>query len=126
MPAKKITLLEAPFDRFGSLLHWAEPRYSAGRYGGMSETVTWRPNEPFHATLRLDSTRSGRSAKYVIWVSPNGSVDPRTFPMFVTDLVDTIQHAKQIDHGIISARWIVRKRGQNYGLALAPEIPSNG
>lgn len=119
MPAKKNSLREAPYSSNGSLLHWAPPQHEkAWAYAAADK---WLPNDPFHATLRLDSTRSGMSAKYVIWVSPNSN-DPRTFPMFVTDLVDTIQHAGRIERGIISARWMVRKRGQNFGLVLAPEM----
>ena len=79
----------------------------------------WRPNEVFHACLQIDSTRSGRSAKYVIWtpVAP-GPDDRRTYPMFVTDLVEVLRAGVERG-GIVCGRWIVAKRGQNYGLKVA-------
>jgi len=108
MPPKTNSLTSAPFTAIGSLQHWASP-YTA---------VVWLPNDPFHATLRLDRVVSGRSAKYVIW-RPVDAADLRSFPMFVADLTDLLQHAERIERGIVSARWQVRKRGQNYGLCLA-------
>lgn len=113
MPPKKISLKEAPYHADGSLMHWAG-------YGTMS-TAQWKPNDPFHATLRLSAMRSGYSAKYVIW-KPLDPADTRSFPMFIADLLDVVQSAKCIENGVISARWMVRKRGQNFGLVLAPEL----
>lgn len=113
MPAKRIKLEAAPY-RDGSLLHfpydWGSP-----------SSIQWLKNDPFHATLRIADMRSGRSAKYVIWEPVGTATDTRTFPMFIADLVDLLQSAEKIEHGIVSARWQVRKRGQNYGICLAPE-----
>jgi hypothetical protein len=111
VPAKTNPLTKAPYTKNGSLLHWV----------GSSHDV-WYANEPFRAALQISGMMSGYSAKYLILRAPN-SDDPRTFPMFVTDLVDAVSHIPLIEHGIMHGRWIVRKRGQNYGLALAPEVP---
>lgn len=108
MPAKTNSLAQAPYDSNGSLLHWVGPSHN-----------TWHPNEPFHASLKVVGMRSGYSAKYLILQSPNN--DRRTYPMFVADLVDVVASVPLIRDGIISARWIVRKRGQNYGLTIAPD-----
>lgn len=110
MPAKTNSLTKAPYDENGSLLHWV----------GYSHDI-WHPNDPFHATLQVVSMRSGYSAKYLILQSPNNDSDRRTYPMFVADLVDVVAATPLIRNGIIQARWIVRKRGQNYGIAIAPE-----
>lgn len=89
-------------------------------YVSVNTAPTWRDNLPFHATLQVDHTISGRSAKYVIWKNAYAPLDRRTYPMFVTDLLDVARFGIQ-PGGIVSGRWIVRKRGQNYGLAIAPE-----
>lgn len=41
---------------------------------------------------------------------------PQTYPMFVTDLVDLLQHAPVVN-GYVRCRWKVVKRGSNYGIA---------
>jgi hypothetical protein len=79
----------------------------------------WRDNVPFSATLQLDHVRSGRSAKYVILTAVNDLLDTRIFPMFVTDLLDTAIAQGITVGGIMDGRWMVAKRGQNYGLRLA-------
>jgi hypothetical protein len=109
MPAKTNSLRKAPYHQ-GSLQHWVG--------GWIADEVVWLDNDPFHATLRIDRVMSGMSAKYVTW-TPADEDDRREFPMFITDLVDLIQHAKRIENGLVCARWRVRKRGQNYGICLA-------
>lgn len=116
MTSTKIGLKQAPYDSKGSLLHFAG--YGTGA-GDSSPGVTWRDNDPFHATLQVVDMRSGRSAKYVILKHPN-SDDERAFPMFVTELLDMLA-ATTVHHGIVSGRWQVRKRGQNYGLVYLGE-----
>lgn len=83
--------------------------------------VGWRPNEPFHATLEIKHMLRGRSAKYPILGPANAPDDKRTFPMFVADLVDAACTGTIQAGGIISGRWMVSKRGANYGLRLAKE-----
>jgi hypothetical protein len=109
MPAKTNSLKKAPYTKNGSLSHWVSSTHDV-----------WYPNEPFHAALRVFGMKSGYSAKYVMLQTPN-SDDLRTFPMFVTDLIDAVASLPLIENGIMQGRWIVRKRGQNYGVALAPE-----
>ena len=109
MPAKTNSLKKAPYTKNGSLLHWVPGSHDI-----------WYPNDPFHAALQISGMMSGYSAKYLILRTPN-SDDPRTFPMFVTDLADAVANIPLIEHGIMHGRWMVRKRGQNYGVALAPE-----
>ena len=109
MPAKTNSLTRVPYTRNGSLLHYVDKSHDI-----------WYPNEPFHAALKVDHMKSGYSAKYLVLRSPN-SDDPRTFPMFVVDLVDVVATLPEIRDGILVGRWKVRKRGANYGLALAPE-----
>lgn len=109
MPAKTNSLKKAPYTKNGSLLHWVSSSHDI-----------WYPNDPFHAALQVFGMKSGYSAKYLMLRTPN-SDDPRTFPMFVTDLADAVASIPLIEHGIMQGRWMVRKRGQNYGVALAPE-----
>jgi len=81
----------------------------------------WRDNVPFHASLRIKHMMSGRSAKYLILGPVNSPLDTRTYPMFVADLVD-LAFRRGIDKGgIMSGRWMVSRRGQNYGLRAAKE-----
>lgn len=112
-------LVEYPVGRDGSLLHYPLNTIVRTAAGHESKPPRWVPNDPFTATLRLDRMESGRSAKYVIWQAVS-EVDGRCWPMFITDLLELVQHST-ITGGVISARWQVRKRGQNYGIALAPE-----
>jgi len=109
MPAKTNALKKAPYTKYGSLLHWV----------GSTHDI-WYPNDPFHAALQVVGMKSGYSAKYLVLRTPN-SDDNREFPMFVADLVDVVATLPRIENGILVGRWQVRKRGQNYGVALAPE-----
>ena len=97
-----------PFEPGGSLMHYAG--------GYPSITPDWRPNEPFEARLVINGTRSGRSAKYFIWSDTEH--DSREHPMFAADMVDLLCRATIEPGGIVHARWIVRKRGSNYGIAF--------
>lgn len=108
MPPKVNSLLEAPYLR-GSLQHYVK--------GGQRDAFDWLPNDPFRATLQISGMKSGYSAKYVTLVSPAG--DGREFPMFVVDLIDAVATLPVIRNGIMDGRWWVRKRGANYGLAIA-------
>lgn len=83
--------------------------------------IDWRPNDPFHATFAIDSMRSGRSAKYLILTSVESPGDNRTFPMFISDLIDVLVRSGAERRAILSGRWMVSKRGANYGLRLAKE-----
>lgn len=117
---------EAPFTEDGSLMHFPENRQdytNAVRlkvgYGWEVPPVIvgpdWRPNVPFVATLRLASTRRGRSAAYFIWQDEAG----REFPMFISDMLALIQGGTIVANGVVTAHWIVTKRGANYGIRIA-------
>lgn len=123
MPALTNKLTHAPFTPGGSLQHYTTCRQAHGVLVDPDNpwccrTTVWLPNDPFHATLQISHMNRGRSAKYVTWMSPQAD-DDRTYPMFIADLLDLIQNADRIERGMLSARWMVRKRGQNYGLCLA-------
>jgi hypothetical protein len=117
---KKTSVLLAPYDARGNLLHWTDQKTGVNKEAkpGWGGSVVWQDNVPFTGTLTLGGVTSGRSAKYVTWRAPDG----RTFPMFVSDLVDFIhRHRGVLDAGIVSARWMVSKRGTNYGIRLAKD-----
>lgn len=122
MTTRKTSVKIAPFNHRGSLEHYVADRspYYRGVEAQPGEPgyIEWRANEPFTETLALSGMQSGMSAKYVIWKAP----DNRSFPMFITDLVDFIcRHSGTVDGGVVHARWMVAKRGQNYGIRLAKD-----
>lgn len=101
---------EAPYDRNGNLLDYAE-------YGD----VDWRPNTPFRATLTYDTFTRGQSSAKLVWVDAEG----HRYPMFLSGLDAILRSGEPIIAGglgfpmRITATWIVVKRGQNYGIAVA-------
>lgn len=109
----------APYTADGHLMHFPEDRYGPGScvdgswVRGEQIAPIWQPIEPFHATLTVTGMSRGRSAAYFQWTGGG-----RTFPMFMVDMLSLIL-ATEIDHGTVSGRWIVCKRGQNYGIKLA-------
>lgn len=98
---------EVPYDKSGNLLHYADIRYRAR---GLED---WRPNFPFQAVLSLAHMKSGYSAKYLVWIDEHG----HRFPMFISDTMDLIKNG-EISKGVATGLWIVRKRGQNYGVGI--------
>lgn len=122
MATKKTSVTVAPYDHRGNLMHYAET--GIRRYRGVEPQpgqpgyVEWRANEPFSGTLTLGGVTSGYSAKYVTWKAPDG----RSFPMFIADLVEFIhRYSGDINQGTVHARWMVAKRGQNFGIRLAKD-----
>lgn len=111
---------EAPFTAGGSLQHYPERtfmRYDPVTSRNVYEDPYFRAPEPFEATLTIQpGVMAGRSAKYLMLAADDG----RTFPMFVADLLDMALRAGVPTGGRITGRWVVRKRGQNFGIALAP------
>lgn len=91
-----------PVDNDGNWLS-----YPAWNHAG------WLKVKPFHATLTVDSVRTGRSSKVVVLVDDAG----KSYPMFVADLVKGIKDGSlEIVAGQITATWTVSKRGANYGI----------
>ena len=122
MATARKSLTHAPFTTGGSLHHYVACR-SAEDHAQEDEyarciNVVWLPNDPFIATLEITHMTRGYSAKYVNWMSPHAD-DDRVYPMFVTDLLDLMRNVDRIERGIVTTRWKVRKRGQNYGLCAA-------
>jgi hypothetical protein len=111
MPVKKLGEYKVPFGSGGSLLDYASWEYDRDQSYTRVWRCEWRDNKPFHLCLSLADMYSGRSAKGVIWRHEDG----RTFPMFVVDLLDMLQHCV-LSYGVAVGYWAVRKRGQNYGL----------
>ena len=114
----------APFDRKGNLQHFPLDEYvyapddpGAGRNGYTRVPATWRPVRPFVASLRVNDYGRGRSAAYFCLVDEEG----HEWPMFMSDFFALVQRTT-LEQGVTPAlRWAVRKAGQNYGLALAPD-----
>jgi hypothetical protein len=100
---------------------WNPTRKLIRDYKRVFTEADWRPNEPFHASLQIKHMMSGRSAKYLILGPVNSPLDVRTYPMFVSDLIDVAQRFGVRKGGIMSGRWMVSGRGANYGLRAAKE-----
>ncbi|GAA1621014.1 hypothetical protein [Catellatospora bangladeshensis] len=109
-----------PVDEHGNLEHYPSSVHTwQGRV--VDNGQLWSAgNEPFAAELTFVDGRRGRSAAVFEWRDAAG----RVYPMFMTDLLDVLHH-KVVERGVVRGVWQVRKRGQNYGLALAPgELPA--
>lgn len=96
-------------------MHYPDDSYAL--INGESKIVgpTWEPNKSFGATLTLQTSQRGRSAAYFMWLD---NTTGKTYPMFMADMLDLILQ-KTIVKGVVVGLWQVRKRGQNYGIALA-------
>lgn len=80
--------------------------------GYHSEGEEVRPNDPFHATLRLMYLERGRSAARFWWKD----VDTGTmYPMFGQGIVEMLSNVTLV-HGFVEGDWIAVKRGANYGI----------
>lgn len=66
-------------------------------------------------TLSFQGFERGRSAAHAIWKDEQG----RRFVMFLVDLDDLIQIGNPIKE--VQASWVVTKKGQDYGIKLAPQ-----
>lgn len=84
---------------------WAEKHY---------RTVTMREALPFTGELRVIGFERGRSAARLIWGSRTGAV----LPMFMVDIVDTLQRVELMDGWTEERDWEIVKRGANYGIRL--------
>jgi hypothetical protein len=115
MLPRKTSITEVPYDERGNLLFYVE---GPNGHSYLDDDTYWvaysmRPNVAFDATLTLDSMRTGRSAKYLVWRDGDG----RHYPMFISDLTAMLPLVT-VRHGVVSGTWIVRKKGQNFGIAL--------
>lgn len=102
----------APF-RDGNLMEYAgraRPGEVGEKWGYPDE---WRPNEPVRMTLTLNTYERGRSAARFVWRDTEG----RKFPMFMVDVLALMKTKQGVQGGTVTDRWIVVKRGTNYGIA---------
>jgi hypothetical protein len=104
-----------PYDERGNLMHYAVDRPYGYDYYTPND---WRPGAEFEATLELDHTISGRSAKYFMWHDINTGL---TYPMFAADLVDLCKKGI-VRRGISHSVWVPRKRGANFGIRWAKAL----
>ena len=113
---RRTTVAEVPYDQHGNLMFWVDGQSAYSYLGEGYVPYTMRPNAAFAATLTLDSMRSGRSAKYLVW----RDLDDHHYPMFISDLTAMLPLVT-VHRGVVSGTWFVRKKGQNFGIALASD-----
>lgn len=125
--SRKSVVTEAPYDRYGNLCHhqsdgsWYEevpapdgqsdyvPR---SQRGYITHGPDWRPIAEFTAELVYDGYSSSASAAYVYW---KDAATGTCYPMFMTDL-DAVLSSGRLTGSVISGRFTVVKRGQNFGI----------
>jgi hypothetical protein len=107
---------EVPVDKDGNWLNFP----STWNGGGWEKVL-----QPFYAVMEIDGMRTGRSSKIVILKDVETG---KTYPMFVSDLVDgiakgnfEIRPATPTEGGRIVAYWTGSKRGANYGIKAVPK-----
>lgn len=96
------SLEKAPYDARGNLKLFRNGAHE------------WRPNEPFEATLTLDSTQRSYAASTYKWLDQEG----HAYHMYVSHLADLVMHGT-IYHGTVRGWWVVAKIGNGYGIRLA-------
>jgi len=106
--------IQIPFDKYGELLSYP------------SHLCVWKENCEFQAIFRVSGFERGRSAAHFILEAiqipadlPNGIKSGKSFPIFMTDLLDLIQNKTIINGNIESSLWTFCKRGKNYAVKLA-------
>ena len=83
-------------------------------YGDNGSRIDWRPNEPFHAILRIDRLERGRSAARFWFVDTDSAIE---YPFFGQGLVEMLSKAV-MQNGLVEGTWIAVKRGANYGIEM--------
>ena len=103
----------APF-RDGSLMEYPG-RFKPGEINPEKRASPdeWRSNGPVEMTLTLETYERGRSAARFVWRDPEG----RKYPMFMVDVLALMKTGQGVQGGVVTDRWIVIKRGTNYGIA---------
>jgi hypothetical protein len=85
-------------------------------YRSRNSNIQWVPADyTFCAQLHLDSAQRGRSAANFRWIDRDHE---RSYPMFLTDMVELVKKHGVKPGGHVSGVWGVKKRGQNYGIYL--------
>lgn len=97
-----------PFDKqTGEMLH-----YAWAWHNGV-DTLEWRDNYEFTATLKWDGFQRGRSAAYLQWVDAEGT----HYSMFLQQF-DEVMRAACLHDDRARGVWTFCKRGENYGVRL--------
>jgi hypothetical protein len=98
---------KAPFTKDGALVSYVGPAQSE---------IEWRnADDPMEMTLAFAGFERGRSAAHAIWKD----AQDRRFVMFLTDLQELIMRGDPVSV-VQSNRWIVTKKGQDFGIKLIP------
>jgi hypothetical protein len=122
MPKRKQnSLKEAPYRHVTKEYSLTEKRVVDVDYWELAEyadgyelnRIEWRPNEPFQANLRLIGYERGRSAARFVW--EDWEIGTR-YPMFMSSMVELLNHADVIQGAVSNEKWIVVKKGSNYGI----------
>ena len=79
-----------------------------------SDHISWRPNEPFEATLTIRRLERGRSAARFWFEDETNKI---YYPFFGQTLVDMLS-VSEMKNGKVTGTWIVVKKGSNYGIEL--------
>lgn len=102
---------EAPFDKAGRLLHYANPKLT----GGFNNANEWRLDYKVTEILTFKRfVSAGRSSKYSIFENMSGLC----YPMFLADLAKVLPYMVS---GSIGGVWTPCKRGMNYGISITKE-----
>lgn len=131
----KNSLKQAPYDHKGNLMEWAGYADEVGAeftsgysYDDGKRTALkgqWRDNTVFFDTLYYKTWERGRSAVRVIWEDAEG----HAFPMFMKDMdsmlagghIGVASHPNGDRKACVAGKWIVVKRGGNYGISRFEE-----
>lgn len=103
-----MAITKIPFDHNGNLLP---------NLNGINP-ATWRPNNEFAARMTLDGAKRGQSGSAAVFVWRDDS--DHEWPMFLVDVANLMKQSGVVEGGVVEGRWVVVKRGTNYGLAPAP------
>jgi hypothetical protein len=100
---------QVPYDPRGNLLS-SPYEYQGKRNPNMH--VTWEENEEFETSLTINSFWDGSST----WTSD----EDRSYNMHNSDFGELIKKITITAGKTEKYKWLIRKRGAVYGIALAP------
>ena len=106
-----MALDKAPFDGHGNMKTWVRGRYRHESQDEYDAHTVWRDNVPFEATMELTGFGRGMSSARFHWQDHEG----HRYEMFMKEMGDLIL-ATTLERGVVHGKWIICKRGQNYGL----------
>lgn len=113
--AKKNSLKLVPYAIRYRWMPVEDQRRSLLEYvGGYEKDVEWLPNDPFTATLKIESLERGRSAARFWFEDVDSGTQYPFFGQGLTDMLSKVEMSK----GVVTGTWIAVKRGANYGIEL--------